>query len=251
MQMSFTTIATVTEGPKSRQVGDSITTRFKAQVRENWLGQNNEWQSKETDFVVQVWNGLATRVMNKGLNVDEKVFIEGSVDVNTFTDRDGVFQAPILVRGSVVRSLGPVEDSDFLKVQAIGHLGGDPEMRYTNRGDAVTNFRIAMNRNFTDAAGEKQEEASWFNISCFGTQAENCNTYLLTGSMVQITGNQIEADTWKGQDGSDNARLAVTARRVDFLGRSRAQEDGQGGATPATANEDAAAGADDDDDLPW
>ena len=249
MQMSITTIATVTETPKSRQVGDTITARFKAQVRENWLDQHDEWQSKETELVVQIWNGLATRVMNKGLNVDEKVFIEGSVDVNPYTDRDGVFQAPILARGSVVRSLGPVEDSDFLKVQAIGHLGGDPEMRYTNRGDAVTNFRIAINRSFT-ADGEKKEDTSWFDVACFGPQAENCNTYLLTGSMVQITGNKIEARTWKGQDGTDHAGLSVTARRVDFLGRSRAQGDGQGGATPATANEDTSASAD-DDDLPW
>ena len=188
--------------------------------------------------------------MNKAPQVDERVFIEGSIDVQQYSDRDGNFRAPIVVRASTVRALGTVEDTDYLKVQGIGNLGNDPEMRYTNqRGDAATNFRIAVNRSYTDSAGEKQDEASWFGITAYGNQGENCNLYLKQGSMVQITGSRIKVDTWKDKDGVDHARLEITARRVDFLARTRTSEELGGAPAPATAEANDAPS--DDDDMPW
>ena len=257
MQITLTAIAHVTKTAQSRQVGENnaITARFDAEIKENWLDRNNEWQSRETPIVVQAWNGLATRIMNKAPQVDERVFIEGSVDVQPYSDRDGNFRAPIVVRASIIRSLGTFEDSDYLKLQGIGNLGDDPEMRYTNeRGDAATNFRMAVNRSYKDSAGEKQDDTSWFGITAYGDLGENCNTYLMKGSMVQVTASRIKVDTWKDKDGVDNARLDITARRVDFLARTRGSAEAEGkasdqGASPAQSN--APATTDDDDDMPW
>ena len=252
MQITLTAIATVKKTPQSRQVGDnnSITTRFEAQVTEFWRGQNDEWQSRSTDLVVQAWNGLATRIMNKAPQVETKVFIEGSVDVRPYTDRENNFRAPIVVRAATVRALGKAEDSDYMKVAGIGNLGDNPEMRYTNqRGDAATNFRLAVNRTYTDSDGERQDEARWFGVTCYGRQAENCNLYLKQGSMVQITGSRIEVDTWTDKEGNEQARLDITARRVDFLARTRTSEDL--GGTPDETNDASSSATADDDDMPW
>ena len=256
MQMNITAIATVTKAPVSRQVGEnnSVAARFEAQVTESWLGQDNEWRSRETPLTVQVWNGLATRLMNKSPQENDKVFIEGSVDVQPYYTRDKQeFRAPIVARAGVVRILGAVEDSDYLRVCGIGNLGRDPEMRYTNSGNPVTNFSIAVNRRYTDGAGERHEETSWYGVSCFGDLAENCHTYLQRGSQAQVTGSRIEVSAWTGNDGVDRAELNIVARRVDFLGRTRTQDgDVNGGADPAAANGNGAPQSEaDEDGMPW
>jgi single-stranded DNA-binding protein len=54
----------------------------------------------------------------------------------------------------------------------IGNLGRDPEMRYTPSGQAVTQFTVAVNRNYKDSQGERQEETEWFRVVAWGQQAE-------------------------------------------------------------------------------
>ena len=60
----------------------------------------------------------------------------------------------------------------YHKVTLIGNLGRDPEMRYTPNGQAVTQFTVAVNRNFKDQDGSWQEETEWFRVVVFGQQAE-------------------------------------------------------------------------------
>src|SRR3954447_15797820 len=54
----------------------------------------------------------------------------------------------------------------------IGNLGKDPEMRYTPSGQAVTQFTVAVNRNYKDQQGECQEETEWFRVVAWGEQGE-------------------------------------------------------------------------------
>ena len=68
------------------------------------------------------------------------------------------------------------------KLTIIGHLGRDPEMRYTPEGQAVTTFSVASSRKYKTAAGEPREETEWFNVSAWGKLAEVCNQYLTKGS---------------------------------------------------------------------
>ena len=69
----------------------------------------------------------------------------------------------------------------FNKMTLIGHLGRDPEMRYTPQGTAVTDFSVATSRRYTDSAGERREETNWFNVSAWNNLAELCNQYLQKG----------------------------------------------------------------------
>jgi single-strand DNA-binding protein len=111
----------------------------------------------------------------------------------------------------------------FHTVIIVGNLGRDPEMRFTPNGQAVTTLAVASNRNYTDANGQKIKETTWFRVSAWGKQAENCNTYLKKGSMVLIEG-QLKPDRetgnpriWTRADGSTGSSYEVSARTVRFL----------------------------------
>ena len=74
------------------------------------------------------------------------------------------------------------------KVQIIGNLGRDPEMRYAPNGDAVTTLNLAANRKYTDQDGQSVKETTWFRVSVWGKQAESCNQFLKKGSLVLVEG---------------------------------------------------------------
>lgn len=124
----------------------------------------------------------------------------------------------------------------YHKITIVGNLGRDPEMRYTPAGQAVTNFSVASNRQYTASSGERIKETVWFRVSAWGRQAETCNQYLKTGSQVLIEG-RITPDResggpriWTRQDGTPAASYEVTAERVVFLsGRGDGGAGGQAG----------------------
>lgn len=112
----------------------------------------------------------------------------------------------------------------------VGNLGGDPEMRYTPSGQAVTNFSVATNRQYTASSGETVKETTWFRVSTWGRQAETCNQYLRKGSRVLIEGrlNSDQATggprTYQRRDGTYGASYEVTANTVKFLS-TRAEDE--------------------------
>ena len=67
------------------------------------------------------------------------------------------------------------------KVILIGHLGADPEVRYTQGGQAVADMRIATNESYTNKSGERTEKTEWHKIVVWGKTAENCGQYLKKG----------------------------------------------------------------------
>jgi single-strand DNA-binding protein len=122
----------------------------------------------------------------------------------------------------------------FQTIIIAGHLGRDPEMRYTPSGQAVTNFSVAVSDNYTNSNGERIERTIWFRISAWGKQAEICNQYVKKGSKVLVEG-RMNADpatggprVWTSQDGSPRASFEVTANTVRFLS-SRDDVGGMGG----------------------
>jgi single-strand DNA-binding protein len=111
----------------------------------------------------------------------------------------------------------------FHTIIIVGNLGRDPEMRYTNTGQAVTSFSVATSRKYTDGSGQQQKETIWFNITVWGKQAESCNNFLHKGNSVVIEG-QLKPDPITGgprvfpkSDGTSGAKFEVTARTVRFL----------------------------------
>ena len=101
------------------------------------------------------------------------------------------------------------------KIQIIGNLGQEPEMRFTPSGSPVTTFSVACNREYTQD-GEKKQEKEWFNVVTWNKQAESCNQYLSKGALVYVEG-RLHTRSWDGQDGQKHYRTEVIASQVIFL----------------------------------
>ena len=107
------------------------------------------------------------------------------------------------------------------KVMLIGNVGTDPEMRYTANGNAVTTFRLACNRNFSGADGERREETEWFTVVTWNKLAETCSQFLQKGSRAFVEG-RLKTRSWEGPDGQRRYRTEVIANTVQFLDRPQA-----------------------------
>ena len=127
------------------------------------------------------------------------------------------------------------------KVILIGNLGKDPEVRYTPGGQAVANFTIATNENWTDKQGQKQERTEWHRIVVWGKAAENCGEYLSKGRQVYIEG-RLQTREWTNKEGAKQYTTEVVANPVGgviFLsGGERGQGRGAGRSGSAAPSDD-------------
>ncbi len=119
----------------------------------------------------------------------------------------------------------------YQKTVVIGHLGRDPEMRYTPSGVPVTSFNVATTRKWTNANGEQQEKTTWFRVTCWRKLAELTAQYLKKGRLVLVEGD-IDASSWSDKEGNARATLELTATNVKFLGG----REGEGSGEPFAAH---------------
>jgi single-strand DNA-binding protein len=105
---------------------------------------------------------------------------------------------------------------DLNKVQVIGHLGADPEMRYTAQGDAVTTFSVAAGRQWTDAGGQRRDETEWFKVVAWNKLAEVCNQYLAKGARVYVEG-RLQTRRYTDRDGNERTAVEVVAADMIML----------------------------------
>lgn len=108
---------------------------------------------------------------------------------------------------------------DFNKITVTGHLGADPEMRYTQNGTAVTNFRIACSNTRT-RDGETVDETIWFRVVAWQKLAEVCNQYLFKGSRVLIEGRLAERE-WVDKEGVARKDMEIVASDMIMLSTKR------------------------------
>ena len=133
----------------------------------------------------------------------------------------------------------------YQQVIIVGNLGRDPEIRYTQTGQAVCGFSVAVNEVWTDRqTNERKEKTTWFRISVWGPQAETCSRYLAKGRQVMIIGT-VEARAYLDQGGQPQATLELRARDVRFLGgqAGSGQQDGE--------YEDSGSGSGEMGDIPF
>lgn len=130
------------------------------------------------------------------------------------------------------------------RVTIAGHLGKDPEVRYTASGTACANLSVATSEKWKDkSTGEKQERTEWHRIVVWGQPAEYVGKYARKGNAVLVEG-KIQTRKWQDRDGNDRYSTEIVASSVDILTRS---DSGQ--AEPA--REPAGAGGGMDDDIPF
>lgn len=101
----------------------------------------------------------------------------------------------------------------------VGHLGGNPELKYMQNGNAVCNFSVAVSESWRDKnTNENRERTTWYRVAVWGPQAEHCNTYLGKGSQVMVIGN-VSARGYMS-NGEAKASLDLRANSVRFLSKS-------------------------------
>jgi len=107
------------------------------------------------------------------------------------------------------------------KVQLIGNLTRDPELRYTPQGTAVCTFGLATNRSWTTEAGEKKEETEFHRVVAWNKLAELCSQLLFKGRRIFVEG-RLQTRTWTGQDGSQRQVTEVVIEDMIILDSRRA-----------------------------
>lgn len=102
------------------------------------------------------------------------------------------------------------------KVMLIGHLGADPELRYTPSGVPVATFRIATNETWRDAEGKTQEKTEWHTIVVWRKLAELTNDLLKKGSRVYVEG-RLQTRTYEDKNGIRRTVTEIVADDIILL----------------------------------
>lgn len=110
------------------------------------------------------------------------------------------------------------------RVELIGNLTRDPELRYTPNGTAVCSFGLATNRSWTTDTGEKHEETEFHNIVSWNKLAELCSQFLVKGRKIYVEG-RLATRQWTGQDGAQRTRVEIVINDMILLDSKRPTEE--------------------------
>jgi single-strand DNA-binding protein len=108
------------------------------------------------------------------------------------------------------------------KVQLIGHLGKDPQTRFTPTGKKVCTFTLAVNHRWKDKDGNAKESTNWFNIEVWARLGEVCQQYLTKGSLVYLEG-RLQTDRYE-HEGETRFITKVIVNEMQMLDRKAEEE---------------------------
>ena len=143
--------------------------------------------------------------------------------------------------------------SSVNKIILIGHLGGDPEMRYLPEGGAVCNLRMATTDKWKDKnTGEPREVTEWHRVVMYRKLAETAGNYLKKGACIYVEG-RLHYREWKDRDGRDRLSTEIEAAAMQMLGSGRAKTafEKPEAVTPKSAVPEPLPSDFDDDDIPF
>jgi len=102
------------------------------------------------------------------------------------------------------------------KVQLIGNLTRDPEVRQIPSGQMVCTIGIATNRTWKDQNGQKQDQTEFHNVVCWGRLAEIAGQYLHKGTKVYFEG-RLQTRSWENDSGAKQYRTEIVAENMIIL----------------------------------
>lgn len=121
------------------------------------------------------------------------------------------------------------------KVELIGNLGKDPELRYMPSGDAVANVSIATTEKWKDKEGNKKESTEWHRVVFFGKLAEVVGEYLKKGSQIYVEG-RLKTRKWQNKDGVDQYTTEINADTMLMLGGAKNHVESSESGSPSEAD---------------
>ena len=107
--------------------------------------------------------------------------------------------------------------NDLNQCSFIGRLGKDVEIKYTQSGDAIASFSIAIGSAWKDKNGQKQEATEWINCTAFGKLAEIMGKYLAKGSQVYVSG-RMKTDKYTDKSGVEKYFTKIIVDKMQMLG---------------------------------
>lgn len=117
-----------------------------------------------------------------------------------------------------------------------GHLGLDPELKYTQDGRAILRFRLATSESYVDLNGERKDRTDWHTVVVWGKRAEALSNILVKGQAVFVEG-RIQTRSWEDKDGTKRYATEVKVSNLSLLDRYDGQK------RPTSAGQTDAVGA--------
>ena len=140
-----------------------------------------------------------------------------------------------------------MQRSSVNKVILVGHVGQDPEPRYTASGTAVVNLSVATNEVRRDAEGNDQESTEWHRVVLFGKRAEFTGNYVKKGRLVYVEG-RLQTRKWEDKNKVERWSTEIMADNITLLGPASAGAADAAPADPTPADAEQPPG---DDDIPF
>jgi len=192
-----------------------------------WKDGDGSLKSSPEYTNVVVWSKLA-EICNQLLVAGSKVFIEGRLQTRSWEDQEGVkrYKTEVIADDMVLlggrAGSGPAMTENEItirpaeclnRVQVIGNLARDPELRYLPSGTAVTTFVVATNRTWTNSEGVRQESTEFHNVVCWNDVAEHCSKDITKGQKVFLEG-RLQNRSWEGEDGVKRYKTEIVASYI-------------------------------------
>ncbi len=138
------------------------------------------------------------------------------------------------------------------RVTLIGNLGVDPELKYTQNGQAVLRLRLATSESYVNRAGERQQRTEWHTCIVWGKRGEALNNILSKGRPICVEG-RIQYRQWEDKDGNKRNSTEIVANNIVLLGSGRGRDSSAPSDFGGSGSESAPPPADDfgDDDIPF
>lgn len=118
------------------------------------------------------------------------------------------------------------------KAMLIGNLGMDPELKFTQGGQAVLRMRLATTESYVDRNKERQERTEWHTVIVWGNRAEALNKFLRKGRSICVEG-RIQTRQWEDKDNNKRSSTEINATNIVLLG---GRKDGEQGERPASSS---------------
>jgi single-strand DNA-binding protein len=128
----------------------------------------------------------------------------------------------------------PLEGLEFvvLRIEIIGNLGSEPEVRYTQKGTQQTTFRVAVNSRRPGADGESIERTDWFRVRVMGSRAEYVQRFG-KGQRVLVVG-RLQIEDWETREGEKRTSFDIWAD--DVVNLSPREDGARGQGEPAASS---------------
>ena len=111
----------------------------------------------------------------------------------------------------------------------VGNLGMDPELKFTQGGQAVLRIRLATSESYMSKTGERQEKTEWHTVTVWGKRAEALNKILSKGRTIWVEG-RIQTRSWEdAKDGSKRYATEINAQNIGLVGSGGGGGGGAGG----------------------